>query len=195
MPRATACRRAAAAAAGALRAVQPAGRLARLGSRLAPPRPYCTRPDFAAHPTSSGSPEERAQVLAEMRRDIADLRVVLFMKGEPEAPRCGFSNRAVELLHQYGIAYTSYNVLAHPAVREGVKEISGWPTIPQLFVRGDFIGGCDILLEMHNAGHLTKMLQEKGVAHRDPVTGAIFTPAPTGGAGTGEGPPAATAEA
>ncbi|KAJ9446776.1 Monothiol glutaredoxin-5 [Diplonema papillatum] len=114
---------------------------------------------------------DKKEIMDEMRNDIKQNKVVLFIKGEPEAPRCGFSGRTVDLLSQYGVAYTAYNVLAHPAVREGIKEISGWPTIPQLFVNGEFVGGCDLLVEMHGSGDLADLFKNAGVPFRCPKTG------------------------
>ena len=111
----------------------------------------------------SFSDEEKTEIMDEMKNDIKSSPVVLFMKGEPEQPRCGFSSKSVEVLKQYGVAYTSYNVLAHPAVREGIKEISGWPTIPQLFVAGEFVGGCDLMLEMHQSGDLADIFQSNSM--------------------------------
>ena len=90
--------------------------------------------------------------------------VVLFMKGNPQAPQCGFSAQVVRILGEYLPAYESVNVLADPAVRDGIKEYSDWPTIPQLYVKGEFIGGCDIVREMFQSGELKTLLDEKGVS-------------------------------
>jgi monothiol glutaredoxin len=84
--------------------------------------------------------------------------VVLFMKGNPMFPQCGFSARATGILQQCGAKFTHVNVLADGEVREAVKEYSSWPTIPQLFVRGEFIGGSDIMMEMYESGELQKLL-------------------------------------
>ena len=84
--------------------------------------------------------------------------VVLFMKGTPQFPQCGFSQRVAAILDQQGISYASVNVLLDPAVREGIKVYSDWPTIPQLYVKAEFIGGCDIVTEMHESGELTELL-------------------------------------
>jgi monothiol glutaredoxin len=92
--------------------------------------------------------------------DIKNHRVMLYMKGTPAFPMCGFSNRVVQILGTYGIQYGSSNVLEDPAIRDGIKEFSDWPTIPQLYVDGEFIGGCDIVTEMHMNGEL-KALFEK----------------------------------
>jgi monothiol glutaredoxin len=90
--------------------------------------------------------------------------VVLFMKGNPMFPQCGFSARVVQILKHAGVAFSSVNVLEDPEIREGIKAFSDWPTIPQLYVKGEFIGGCDIITEMFQAGELQSLLKEKGVA-------------------------------
>merc|ERR1711937_429475 len=139
-----------AAASGRLRTAPHVAVSAPAQSLLRPGACYSTNTEPPATTAAAAADaDEKQQIIAEMKRDIGDIRVVLFMKGEPESPRCGFSNKAVEILQLYGVAYTSYNVLAHQAVRDGIKEISGWPTIPQLFVRGEFVGGCDLMMEMH----------------------------------------------
>lgn len=90
--------------------------------------------------------------------------VVLFMKGTPAFPQCGFSSVVVQILDYLGVDYVSTNVLADQAVREGVKAYANWPTIPQLYVKGEFIGGCDILKEMFETGELRDLMTEKGIA-------------------------------
>ncbi|MFG1352427.1 Grx4 family monothiol glutaredoxin [Xanthobacter autotrophicus] len=90
--------------------------------------------------------------------------VVLFMKGVPAAPQCGFSSAVVQVLAQVGVPYHAVDVLQDPFVREGIKAFSNWPTIPQLYIKGEFVGGCDIVREMFQAGELTALLAEKGVA-------------------------------
>jgi monothiol glutaredoxin len=89
--------------------------------------------------------------------------IVLFMKGVPAAPQCGFSAAVVKVLDGFGVTYDSVNVLADPEVREGLKEFSNWPTFPQLYVKGEFVGGCDIVREMAASGELAKLLAESGV--------------------------------
>lgn len=84
--------------------------------------------------------------------------VVLFMKGTPQFPQCGFSQRVAAILDSHGAPYAAVNVLLDPAVREGIKVYSDWPTIPQLYVKAEFIGGCDILTEMHESGELGQLL-------------------------------------
>lgn len=90
--------------------------------------------------------------------------VVLFMKGTPLFPQCGFSNRAVAILDHCGVAYESVDVLQDMEVRQGIKTFSEWPTIPQLYVKGEFVGGSDIMMEMFEAGELQAMMDEKKVA-------------------------------
>jgi monothiol glutaredoxin len=89
--------------------------------------------------------------------------VLLFMKGTPLFPQCGFSNRAVSILNHLGVEFASVDVLQDQAVRQGIKEFSDWPTIPQLYVKGEFIGGSDIMMEMYESGELAQLLEEKGV--------------------------------
>jgi monothiol glutaredoxin len=90
--------------------------------------------------------------------------VVLFMKGTARMPQCGFSGTVVRILDHFGVDFVDVNVLADMAVREGVKAYSDWPTIPQLYVKGEFVGGCDIVREMFETGELKALLVEKGVA-------------------------------
>jgi monothiol glutaredoxin len=90
--------------------------------------------------------------------------VVLFMKGTPQFPMCGFSGQVVQILDHVGVAYKGINVLDSDEIRSGIKTYSNWPTIPQLYVKGEFVGGCDIVREMFQAGELQDMFKEKGVA-------------------------------
>jgi monothiol glutaredoxin len=87
--------------------------------------------------------------------------VVLFMKGEPRAPQCGFSAQVVQILHHLRPEYSTVDVLSDPEVRQGIKEFSSWPTIPQLYVRGEFVGGCDIITEMFQSGELKATLEKQ----------------------------------
>lgn len=89
--------------------------------------------------------------------------IVLFMKGVPAAPQCGFSAAVAQILAKLDVPYESVNVLADPFIREGIKEFSNWPTIPQLYVKGEFVGGCDIVTEMYQSGELQTLLTEKGI--------------------------------
>lgn len=90
--------------------------------------------------------------------------VVLFMKGTPTFPQCGFSGQVVQILDYLGVPYSGVNVLESDDLRQGIKSYSDWPTIPQLYVKGDFVGGADIIREMFQAGELQTMLSEKGVS-------------------------------
>ena len=95
---------------------------------------------------------------------IAQNDVVLFMKGTPGMPQCGFSATVVHILDHLGVKYKGVNVLADMEVRQGIKDFSNWPTIPQLYVKGEFVGGCDIVKEMFEGGELRSFMQEKGIA-------------------------------
>ncbi len=90
--------------------------------------------------------------------------VVLFMKGTPQFPMCGFSGQVVQILDHLGVSYKGLNVLDSEELRNGIKAYSNWPTIPQLYVKGEFVGGCDIVREMFQAGELLQTLKDKGVA-------------------------------
>lgn len=98
------------------------------------------------------------QLRQQFDTDVKNNPVVIFMKGTPEQPMCGFSMRAVEILKSYGKPLKSHNVLASEEVRQGIKEYTNWPTIPQVFINGEFVGGCDIVTEMHENGDLKKLL-------------------------------------
>lgn len=89
---------------------------------------------------------------------ISDNDIIVFMKGVPQAPQCGFSAAVVKVLDAVGAPYASVNVLADPFIRDGIKEYSDWPTIPQLYVKGEFVGGCDIVREMYESGELSDMI-------------------------------------
>ena len=103
--------------------------------------------------------QERIQKL------IADNPVVLFMKGTPQFPQCGFSGQVMQILDYLGAPVVGVNVLEDAEIRQGIKEFANWPTIPQLYVKGEFVGGCDIITEMFQSGELTTLLAEKGVPH------------------------------
>jgi len=98
-------------------------------------------------------------------KQIAANDVVLFMKGTKAMPQCGFSMQVAQILGHLGVEFKDINVLEDMSVREGVKAYSNWPTIPQLYIKGEFIGGCDIVREMFQAGELQELLTAKGVAH------------------------------
>lgn len=91
-------------------------------------------------------------------------KVVVFMKGVPEEPKCGFSNAVVQILKMHGVKYEAHDVLKDESLRQGIKDFSKWPTIPQVFIDGDFVGGCDILLEMHRNGELVEALKKAGIS-------------------------------
>ena len=105
------------------------------------------------------------QVQDWIRNQVSSNDVVLFMKGTKQFPQCGFSGQVVQMLDYLGVDYTDVNVLDDLAIREGIKAYTNWPTIPQLYVKGEFAGGCDIIREMFQAGELQDLLSEKGVAH------------------------------
>jgi monothiol glutaredoxin len=102
-------------------------------------------------------------VLAAIKAKIDANPVMLFMKGTPQFPQCGFSAAVVQILDYLGVEYGSENVLVDPAVRQGIKDFSDWPTIPQLYVKGEFVGGSDIVREMFENGELKQFLADKGV--------------------------------
>jgi monothiol glutaredoxin len=98
-----------------------------------------------------------------IKADIASNDIVLFMKGTPAMPQCGFSATVVHILDHVGVKYKGVNVLADPEIRQGIKDFSNWPTIPQLYVKGEFVGGCDIVKEMFESGELRPFLEEQGI--------------------------------
>ena len=100
-------------------------------------------------------------------KEVKSNDVVLFMKGTPQFPMCGFSGQVVQILDYLGTPYKGLNVLDSADLRQGVKDYSNWPTVPQLYVKGEFVGGCDIIREMFQAGELQELLKEKGVALRE----------------------------
>ena len=101
-----------------------------------------------------------------IRHQITEAPVVLFMKGTPVFPQCGFSAAVVQILSHMGVKFKGVDVLADPSVRQGIKEFSNWPTIPQLYVNGEFVGGCDIVREMFETGELKQLFAENGVTVR-----------------------------
>jgi monothiol glutaredoxin len=96
-------------------------------------------------------------------KSVAENPVILFMKGEPEQPRCGFSAVSVQILDHLGVEFVGVDVLQSDELRDGIKTFSDWPTIPQLYVKGEFVGGCDIIKEMFQSGELKTMLTEQGL--------------------------------
>jgi monothiol glutaredoxin len=105
----------------------------------------------------------------QIRKEISENPVVLYMKGTPQFPQCGFSSQVVQILDYIGAPYASVNVLADAEIRQGIKEFSSWPTIPQLYVKGEFVGGCDIVREMFQSGELIAHLTEAGVPLKQAV--------------------------
>ncbi|KAA2236355.1 Grx4 family monothiol glutaredoxin [Salinarimonas soli] len=96
--------------------------------------------------------------------EVTSNDVVLFMKGTPQFPMCGFSGQVTQILNYLGVNYKGVNVLEDADIRQGIKDYANWPTIPQLYVKGEFVGGCDITREMFQSGELQQMLTEKGIA-------------------------------
>jgi len=105
-------------------------------------------------------------VFDRIKQDITDNQVVLFMKGTPVFPQCGFSARVVQILTHLGVRFKGIDVLADPSIRQGIKDFSSWPTIPQLYVQGEFVGGCDIISEMFETGELQELLSTRGINTR-----------------------------
>ena len=103
-------------------------------------------------------------VFDRITQEIQDNPVVLYMKGTPIFPQCGFSAAVVQVLSHLGVKFKGVDILTDPPLRDGIKQFSNWPTIPQLYVKGEFVGGCDIVREMFESGELQQMLTEKGVA-------------------------------
>ena len=101
----------------------------------------------------------------QIKETVTSNDVVLFMKGTKEMPQCGFSSRVAGVLNYMGVEFSDVNVLADDAIRQGIKDYSDWPTIPQLYVKGEFIGGCDIVTEMTLSGELDQMFDDKGIGY------------------------------
>lgn len=102
-------------------------------------------------------------IFERINTDIKENDVVLYMKGTAEMPQCGFSATVVQVLNKLSIPFKDINVLSDPDVRQGIKEFSNWPTIPQLYIKGEFIGGCDIVREMYQTAELHALLKDKGL--------------------------------
>ena len=107
-----------------------------------------------------------SDVQARIAEDVKNNDVLLYMKGTPVFPQCGFSAAVVQILTTMGVKFKGIDVLADPEIRQGIKEFSNWPTIPQLYVKGEFVGGCDIVREMYENGELQDFLKQHGVAAR-----------------------------
>lgn len=99
-----------------------------------------------------------------IKNTVTNNDIVLYMKGTPTFPQCGFSSTVVQIFDYLGAEYESVNVLEDPEIRQGIKDFNNWPTIPQVFVKGEFIGGCDIMREMFETGELKTLLVEKGIS-------------------------------
>ncbi len=102
-------------------------------------------------------------VAERIKSDIESNDVVLYMKGTPVFPQCGFSSTVVQVLTHLGVKFKGIDVLSDPSIREGIKQFSNWPTIPQLYVKGEFLGGCDIVREMYQSGELQELLSTNGI--------------------------------
>ena len=105
-------------------------------------------------------------VFARIQSEITENPVMLYMKGTALFPQCGFSARVVQILSHLNVPFRTANVLEEPELRDGIKQFSNWPTIPQLYVKGELVGGCDIITEMFQSGELESLLEEKGVPHQ-----------------------------
>lgn len=101
-------------------------------------------------------------ILEQLQQTIAANPIILFMKGSPQLPQCGFSKTASQILRDCGVAFATVDVLANPEIRQTLPSYSNWPTFPQLFVNNELVGGCDILIELHRNGELQKLLQTVG---------------------------------
>ena len=110
-------------------------------------------------------------VAERIRVDITSNDVVLYMKGTPVFPQCGFSSQAVQILSMLGVTFKGVDILVDPSLRQGIKDYSSWPTVPQLYIKGEFVGGCDIMREMLQSGELQKTLADKGVTFENRQVG------------------------
>ena len=108
-------------------------------------------------------------VAERIKSDISENDIVLYMKGTPVFPQCGFSAAVVGVLTHMGVKFKGINILEDAELRQGIKDFSNWPTIPQLYVKGEFIGGCDIVREMYQSGELQQLLADKGIAVKAPA--------------------------
>ena len=103
--------------------------------------------------------------LERIKKQVTDNPIIVYMKGSPDFPQCGFSARVVQILQHLNVPFKTANVLDDDDLRQGIKDFSNWPTVPQLYVKGEFVGGCDIVTEMFQSGELETMLKEKGIPH------------------------------
>ena len=107
-----------------------------------------------------------SNVAERIQSEITSNPVMLYMKGDAMFPQCGFSARVVQILNHLGVPFATANVLEDPALRQGIKDFSNWPTVPQLYVKGEFVGGSDIVTEMFQSGELEALMSEKGITHQ-----------------------------
>ena len=112
-----------------------------------------------------------SDVLEQIKKEVTGNDVVLFMKGTPQFPMCGFSGQVVQILDYLGVTYKGINVLENEDIRQGIKDYANWPTIPQLYVKGEFVGGCDIVREMFQAGELAAHFSDNGIVVQQPAKG------------------------
>jgi len=140
----------------------------KLGSLTRPYHVTLTQRGFTSNVYAAGIAARYSTSADDTRQRIEKLvkanKVVVFMKGTPDAPKCGFSNAVMQVLNMHGVKeFSSYNVLDDEEIRQGIKDFSNWPTIPQVYINGDFVGGCDIVIEMHQKGELVEELQKVGI--------------------------------
>merc|ERR1712216_820775 len=131
-----------------------------------PLRSFAIKVDSGSH--SDFAPQTNQQtpdnIMERIQQDIDADDVVIYMKGIPSAPQCGFSNAVVQVLAAEGVEdYAAYNVLEDQELRQGIKDYSDWPTVPQVYVKGEFVGGCDIMIQMHKDGELAQTLKDNGI--------------------------------
>src|SRR6202035_5857429 len=132
----------------------------------------CQVSDLTGQPRPSGWVAKDANMSIEqfIDNEVKSNDVVLFMKGTPQFPQCGFSGQVVQILDHVGVGYKGLNVLESADLRDGIKTYSNWPTIPQLYVKGEFVGGCDIIRELFQAGELQQLFADKGVTVAAPAS-------------------------
>merc|ERR1712166_108879 len=134
---------------------------------VAPARSFAIKVDSGSHSDFAPTSNQKApdSIFERIKQDVEADDVVVYMKGVPSAPQCGFSNAVVQILAAEGVTeYGAYNVLEDADLRQGVKDFSEWPTVPQVYIKGEFVGGCDIMITMHKDGDLAQALQDAGVA-------------------------------
>ncbi|CAK0773560.1 Uncharacterized monothiol glutaredoxin ycf64-like [Azospirillaceae bacterium] len=112
-------------------------------------------------------PDMNPTVADRIRHDLTENAVVVYMKGTPVFPQCGFSAAVVQALNDFGVEFKGIDVLVDPSLRQGVKDFANWPTLPQVYVKGEFIGGCDIVREMILSGEFQALLKDKGIAFQE----------------------------